>query len=127
MTTQRHIRFEDRALHSAFIQSLDRAEIPYTLDSTGAVTFGDAEALAVTDAAHKVRDAQFPWYFLKWKTEGESARFRTILAQAGLPFIVEEHESGTWFVVRRADRLRHEELWPGVLDQTEAGWFSSGG
>ena len=53
--------------------------------------------------------------------EAESARFRAVLNQAGLPYIVEEHESGTWFVVRRADRIRHEELWPGVLDQPDKG------
>ena len=122
---QRRIQFEDRALHSAFIQALDRAATTYTLDGGGAVTFDDAEASAVANAAHQVRDAQFPWYFLKWNTEAESARFRTVLTQAGVAFVVEQHESGTWFVVRRADRLRHEELWPAVLNQTEEGRSSS--
>ncbi|PYT06526.1 MAG: hypothetical protein DMF49_10895 [Acidobacteria bacterium] len=118
MTAQRHIRFEDRELQSAFIRALDRAQITYTLDSMGAVLFGETDANAVTQAAHQVRDAQFPWYFLKWKTEPESARFRAALAQAGLPFFVEQHESGTWFLVRRADRAQHDQLWPGVPDET---------
>jgi hypothetical protein len=117
MNTQRYIRFEDEMLQSAFVQELERAAIRYARDSKGAVMYGETEELAVVDAAHRIRDAQFPWYFLKWPSESQSTRFRAILADAGLPYFVEHHESGTWFLVRRADRAEHDRLWPAVLDE----------
>ena len=78
--------------------------------------YKDKDAADVVKAAHQVRDAQFPWYFLKWKTERESARFRIVLNEAKVPFFVEEHEDGTWFLVRRAARAIHYKLWPQALD-----------
>ncbi len=40
----------------------------------------------------------------------ESALLRTLIVQAGLPFFVEEHEFGMWFLVRRSDKAHHEYL-----------------
>ncbi len=117
MIAQRYIRFEDEGLQSAFVRQLDLAGIRYLRDSNGAVTFGKAEEHSVVDAAHRIRDAQFPWYFLQWPSESQSMRFRAILADAGLPFFVEHHESGTWFLVRRADEAEIDRLWPAVLDE----------
>jgi hypothetical protein len=117
MSGPSYIRFEDEALQQAFVQQLDDGRVRYTRDSNGAVTFGEAEADSVVAVAHRIRDAQFPWYFLKWPSESQSMRFRTILANAGLPFFVEHHESGTWFLVRRADETEIDRLWPAVLDE----------
>lgn len=123
MALQRHIRFEDEALQSVFVRILEGAAIAYTLNRDGAVLFEATEAHDILDAAHKVRDKQFPWYFLKWKTDTVSERFRVVLIQTGLPFFVEQHEDGTWFVVRRVDRAEHDHLWPRVLG--DAGGVSS--
>ncbi len=114
--TKRYMKFEDAALQSSFLEHLHRSGIPYKLNRNGAVAFGDEEATGIAGAAHRVRDAQFPWYFLKWKTEGEAARFRVVLTEAGVPFFAEQHEDGTWFLVRRADRAIHEQLWPKALE-----------
>jgi hypothetical protein len=118
MSGQRYIIFEDEGLQAAFVEQLDGAGVRYLRDSNGAVTFGEDEADSVVDAAHRVRDAHFPWYFLKWPSESQSNRFRAVLADAGLPFFVEHHESGTWFLVRRADEAEIDRLWPAVLDDT---------
>ena len=115
MSAQRYIRFEDEGLQAAFVEQLDTAGVRYGRDGNGAVTFGEDEADPVVDAAHRVRDTQFPWYFLKWPSESPSKRFRAVLADAGLPFFVEHHESGTWFLVRRADEAKIERLWPAAL------------
>lgn len=117
MSAQRYIIFEDEGLQAAFVEQLDGAGIRYARDSNGAVTFAEDEADSVVDATHRVRDAQFPWYFLKWPNESQSMRFRTILAEAGLPFFVEHHESGTWFLVRRADEAEIDRIWPAALDE----------
>ena len=98
------IRFENQTLNSAFVAELDRADVQHTIDKDGAVNFDDAEESAVVTAAHTIRDAQFPWYFLKWPTKSQSLRFRDLLDEAGLPFFVEYHDSGLWFLVRRADQ-----------------------
>src|SRR5215813_135721 len=98
------IRFENQNLQAAFVHELQRSAVPFTTGNDGAVNFGDSEEPAVVDAAHKIRDAQFPWYFLKWPNESHSERFRGVLEQAGLRFFVEYHDSGTWFLVRRIDQ-----------------------
>jgi hypothetical protein len=107
---QRYIRFQDETLQASFLGELSRADIKYTLDPKGAVRFQDSEAMSVIDAAHRVRDAQFSWYFIHCYTDEESALFRTLLIRDGLPFFVEEHESGIWFLVRRSDKIEHEHL-----------------
>jgi len=117
MSAQRYIIFEDEGLHSAFVEQLDSAGISYKRDGNGAVTFGEDEADSVVAAAHRVRDAQFPWYFLRWPVESQSTRFRAILGDSGLQFFVEHHESVTWFLVRRADEAMIDRLWPAVLDE----------
>jgi hypothetical protein len=104
------IKFEDQTLHAAFIDQLNCAAVPYTIDANDAVNFTEAEHGAVTSAAHKVRDAQFRWYFLQWPTDSQSVRFRGVLEEAGLPFFVEYHHSGTWFLVRRADQTEIDRL-----------------
>jgi hypothetical protein len=116
MSAQRYIIFEDEGLQAAFVEQLEGAGVRYMRGNNGAVTFGEDEADSVVAAAHRVRDAQFPWYILKWPSESESMRFRTSLADAGLPFFVEHHESGTWFLVRRADEAKIDRLWPAVMD-----------
>ncbi len=113
------IRFENADLQNAFISELKSADISYDLDDSGAVAFDDINAECIIDAAHRVRDAQFPWYFLKWKTQEESIRFRKVLMQAGLPFFTERHEDGTWFVVRRADQEQIEQLWPMAVKRSK--------
>jgi hypothetical protein len=113
---KRFIRFEDAALQSSFLEHLNRSGTAYTLNRSGAVVFENEGATAVINAAHRVRDAQFRWYFLKWKTEREAARFRTILRKSKVHFFVEQHEDGTWFLVRRADRAIHDRLWPRALE-----------
>ena len=89
------------------------------------------------DVVCNVRDAQFPWYLLKWPTETEADRYRDMLLGAGMPIIVERHESGTWFLVRREDRhkvvgntaVRHlySPSWSGSkmreIRSSERGWF----
>ena len=109
--TKRYMKFEDAALQASFLKNLRRSGISYDLNRSGAVVFGEKEAIGVVRAAHLVRDAQFPWYFLKWKTEREAASFRVVLAEANVPFFAEQHEDGTWFLVRRADRGIYERLW----------------
>jgi hypothetical protein len=113
--TKRYMKFEEARLQSSFLEQLRSSGIVYKLSRMGAVVFGDKDAAGVVSAAHRVRDAQFPWYFLKWKTEREAARFRAVLTKTNVPFIVEQHEDGTWFVVRRADRASHERLWPQAM------------
>jgi hypothetical protein len=110
--TKRHMKFEDAALQSSFLEHLHRAGIAFKLNRSGAVAFGDEEATGIISAAHRVRNAQFPWYFLKWKTEREAAPFRIVLTEASIPFFAEQHADGTWFLVRRVDRAIHEQLWP---------------
>ncbi len=117
--TKRYLKFEDAALQSSFLEQLRRSGIAYELNRSGAVAFAEENANTIISAAHRVRDAQFPWYFLKWKTEGEAARYQNILKQANIPFFVEQHESGTWLLVRRADRACHERLWPEALEPTK--------
>jgi hypothetical protein len=119
--TKRYMKFEDAALQSSFLENLRLSGVPYNLNRNGAVAFEDEDASSIISAAHRVRDAQFPWYFLKWKTEHESARFRVVLTEANVPFFAEQHEDGTWFLVRRADRAIHEHLWPQALDRRKKG------
>jgi len=114
---KRYIKFEDAALQSSFLEHLNRSGVAYKLNRSGAVVFGNDEATVITDAAHRVRDAQFPWYFLKWKSEREAARFRTILKKSKVQFFGEQHHDGTWFLVRRTDRAIHARLWPRVLEK----------
>ncbi len=109
------MKFEDAGLQSSFLEHLRRSAIAHKLNRNGAVVFKDEDATGIVSAAHRVRDAQFPWYFLKWKTEEEAARFRIVLTEANVPFFAEQHEDGTWFLVRRADRAIHERLWPRAL------------
>src|SRR5260370_33714575 len=99
MNRLRHIRFEDEGLQSALLRELELGTASYTVDNAGTVFFREADSGAVNDAAHRVRNAQFPWYFLKWKTEEESERFAVALSQAGLPVFVEHHEAGTCVLV----------------------------
>ncbi len=110
------MKFEDAGLQLLFLEHLRRSEIAYKLNQSGAVVSREKDAAGVVNAAHRVRDAQFPWYFLKWKTEKEAARFRIVLNEAKTPFFVEQHEDGAWFLVRRADRAIHYRLWPKVLE-----------
>lgn len=119
--TKHYMKFEDAALQSSFLEHLHRSGIAYKLNRSGAVVYGDEDATAIVRAAHLVRDAQFPWYFLKWKTEREAARFRTVLTQAKVPFFIERHEDGMWFLVRRADRPLHDNLWPQALEANRKG------
>jgi hypothetical protein len=115
MTTQRYIRFQDVALQSALLQELEQAGVAHVLDGAGSVCFTDADSDDVMDAAHRVRDAHFRGYFLKWGTEELTERFTVALNQAGLPFFLEYHDSGTWFFVRRTDKSDHERLTGEVL------------
>jgi hypothetical protein len=114
---KRYIKFEDSALQSSFLGHLNRLGVAYKLNRSGAVVFENDDAAAVINAAHRVRDAQFPWYFLKWKSEREAERFRTILKKSKVQFFGEQHPDGTWFLVRRADRAVHARLWPRVLEE----------
>jgi len=116
---KRYLKFEDAALQSSFLEQLRRSGIACELNRSGAVAFAEENANTIISAAHRVRDAQFPWYFLKWKTEREAARYQNILKQANIPFFVEQHESGTWLLVRRADRACHERLGPEALEATK--------
>ena len=118
MPPPRYILFEQQALQSALMRVLDDAGVAYRLDGKGAVTFSEANAPAIMDAAHRIRDAQFPWYLLKWQTEPKAERYRALMVAAGLPYVVERHESGTWFLVRRADRAQHDLLWERVDDDS---------
>ena len=114
---KRYMRFKDAALQMSFLEHLNRSGVAYKLNRSGAVMFGNDDATAVINAAHRVRDAQFPWYFLKWKTEREAARFRTILKKSNVQFFAEQHEDGTWFLVRRADRAIHYRLSARVVEK----------
>lgn len=60
---KRSMKFEDEALHASFLENLRRSGIVYKLNRNGAVVFGDEEATPIINAAHRLRDAQFPWYF----------------------------------------------------------------
>lgn len=120
--TKRYMKFEDATLQSSFLEHLRRSGISYKLNRSGAVVFAKEDAEGVVSAAHRVRDAQFPWYFLKWKTEKEAARFRIALNDAKILFFVEQHEDGTWFLVRREDRPVHYQLWPQVLESAKKRW-----
>lgn len=112
----RFIKFEDKELQSAFIDELNGSGSTYRLDSNGAVCFKNSDADDINNAAHRIRDAQFRWYLLKWKTDEESRRFRKILKNADIPFHIEKNETGTWFLVRRKDRQKINHIWPLVLD-----------
>src|ERR1051325_3904935 len=117
--TKRFMKFEDPALQLSFLEHLRRLGIVYKLNRSGAVVFTENNATGVVRAAPRFRHAQFPWYFLKWKTENEAARFRIVLNEANVPFFAEQHEDGTWFLVRRADRAIHYRIWPKVLEPTK--------
>jgi hypothetical protein len=114
---KRYMRFKDAALQMSLLEHLKRSGVAYKLNRSGAVMFGNDDATAVINAAHRVRDAQFPWYFLKWKSEREAARFRTILKKSNIQFFAEQHEDGTWFLVRRADRAIHYRLSACVVEK----------
>jgi len=73
--TKRFMKFEDSALQAALLECLRHSGIAYKLNRDGAVVFAGQDAASVVSAAHQVRDAQFPWYFLKWKTEREAVRY----------------------------------------------------
>jgi hypothetical protein len=113
----RYFRFEDPGVQAEFIQALDRATVAYRRGDDGAVMFDEVNAVAVMKAVNRVRDAQFPWYLLNWKTEAEADRYRDVLNAEGLTFIAERQETGTWFLVKREDRARHDELWAQILDK----------
>ncbi len=98
------MKFEDSPLQSALLERLRHSGIAYKLNRDGAVVF-DEDAASVVSAAHQVRDAQCPWYFLKWKTAREAVRYRNVLKEADVPNFTEQHEDGTWFLVRRADTI----------------------
>jgi hypothetical protein len=104
-------------LQSAFIQELIRVKGRYVINETGAVVFMQSDADTVINAAHAVRDSLFPWYFMKWNNHRETYRFAALLKEASLPFYLEEHESGTWFLVRSEDKLSHERISQHVQDK----------
>jgi hypothetical protein len=116
-TTQRYFRFEADHIQAQFIQALDRSGVAYSRATDGAVVFEEGNATEVMRVAQTVRDAQFSWYLLKWETEADSNRYRDVLSAAGLAFVVERHETGIWFLVKREDRAQHDELWERVLDK----------
>src|SRR4051794_33318559 len=109
-------RFENDALQQALMENLDRAGVTYTRRADGAVVFAEANRTGVMDTVCRVRDTQFPWYLVKWPAETESVRYRVALTGAGLSFVVELQETGTWFVVRRQDEARHNEIREVVLN-----------
>lgn len=118
--TERYFRFEDDELQATLVREIERAAVEYRPADDGAVSFGEAKLTAIMAVVNRVRDAQFPWYLQKWNTEAESNRYRRVLQQAGLPFIAERHEDGTWFLVRRQDRAQHDEL-AGQVQDDEGG------
>jgi hypothetical protein len=95
------MRFEDEALQAALLNELDTALISYVLESDGTISYNENEALAITDAAHRIRDRQFSWYFLKWPLASQSERFRRILTEANMQFFVDTMSPvfGFWFDV----------------------------
>jgi hypothetical protein len=113
------IRFENQVLQSALVDELHRSAIPFTTDNDGGLRFDGVDEAAVVNAIHKIRDAQFPWYFLKWPLESHSVRFRGVLEESGLPFFVEYHDSGTWFLVRRADQPQLDRLSQTLVDSDD--------
>lgn len=113
------MKFEDAALQSTFLEHINNSGINYKINKSGAIVFEKKDAASIVKAAHQVRDAQFPWYFLKWKTEKEATRFHNVLNEAKIPFFVEQHEDGTWFLLRRADRAIHYRLWPKALESAK--------
>ena len=114
--TERYFRFEDDELQATLVREIERASIAYRRGGDGVVIFGEDHSSAIMLAVNRVRDAQFPWYLQKWNAETEADRYREILKKAGLPFVAERHEDGTWFLVRRQDRAQHDELWRHVQD-----------
>jgi hypothetical protein len=54
---------------------------------------------------------------MKWNNHRETYRFAALLKEASLPFYLEEHESGTWFLVRSEDKLSHERISQHVQDK----------
>ena len=119
MNTVRRLRFWDERLQAAFVRELIRVKAKYTIDEAGSVVFAQPDADNVIDAAHAVRDSQFPWYFMKWDHQIETDRFAALLTKASVPFYLEEHESGTWFLLRREDKTTHERLAERVPDYEE--------
>lgn len=109
--SERYFRFEDDSLQLALIDELDRAGVPYTLRPDRVVVFTIAGQVEIMSAILRIRDAQFPWYLLMWKEEAEAVEYRDAFKSAGLPFIVERHENGVSFLVRREDRSKHDEIW----------------
>ena len=108
--TQCYFQFEDDVLQRALIERLARAGVAYAPRVDGAIVFGEANSAGIMDEICRIRDAQFPWYLVKWPTDTESTRYRDALTAAGLPFVVEHQETGIWFVVRRGDRAKHDLL-----------------
>lgn len=114
---ERYFRFEDPAIQAKLVQALDRAAVEYRRADDGAVIFDEMNAAAVMKVVNEARDAQFPWYLLKWKTETQAHRYRDVMNAEDLTFIAERQENETWFLVKREDRARHDELWEQIVDK----------
>jgi hypothetical protein len=115
MKNERYFRFEDESLQQALVDELDRAGLTYTRGADRTVAFTIAGQDEIMNAILRIRDAQFPWYLLMWKKEAEAVEYRDAFKSAGLPFIVERHENGVSFLVRREDRSKHDEIWSNYI------------
>jgi hypothetical protein len=110
----RFLRFADSELQKAFLRELSEARISADVDDSGAVVFATEHSDTFIAAAHRVRDAVFPWYLIKPRSQSQEDRLCSLFRQAGLQFHIEYHETGTWLLVRRADQQHHEELFARV-------------
>lgn len=105
MTERGYRRFEDPALQTEFRELLDKGRIAYDVDSVGGILFQQPAASAVGATFLHVLNRQFDGYFVSWATKEYSSRFRALLLDNGLPFVVVEHdEHGISFFVRKGDR-----------------------
>lgn len=100
----RYCRFEDSAVQESLIREIEGANLEHSVKDDGTVVFWSSEQDAIMEIICRIRDSLFPWYLQKWQSEPDTERYRQILIAHRLPFFVEHHETGTWFLVRRQDR-----------------------
>jgi hypothetical protein len=104
------IKFEHTRMQAELVKNLKLSRIPFKKERKRGVTFAAHESTTVRNIALHIRDSQFRWYLLKYDDPASIKRFQRLLKGEKLKFIVEHTEVGTWFVVPKTDKMKHEKL-----------------
>ena len=104
------IRIAELELHERLVRGIEEAAISYEIDAGKGVIFASSDRPLVMAVLNGIRDSLYPWYLVRFPTAEQSERFATRLRSAGLRSVIERQDSGTWFVLPRSDKERHESL-----------------